>query len=484
MKTYKKIISVLLSTIMVLMYMNCSVIPAEYANATSKMMLYFNLMEASAGQDVQLNLYATNAVAIKEIENLRLIIPDGFEVTGMEETSPVFNGNVTYSVTDNYLNFNISSNGTLNTDSNIAATIYMHISENCTAGKYDFQWSTNYLLCTKADGTNYTPTLSFGRIVVGNSTTVTTTTSTTVTTTTTMTTTVTTTTTSIPEYNKYSVRFVDEETGKLVSGIKYNIVSYDYANDIAYPIQTSSDNPDCFEFMSDTAYVELSTVVQAIPDEYYIKNGTTRWELSANTPDLTVYLSKTLSTTITTTTTTSTTTVSAYHEITIDSLPTKTAYNIGEELDLTGGEFHSHGREENGSYFTSVRNSMTDNNNVDISEFDNSKAGTYKIYIRMNYDNILAETYFEVTVSELLNLGDINNDGIIDSVDASMILTEYSNISTSGKGNFTTEQKQNSDINSDGIIDSVDASILLSYYAYISTGGTNSILDWIITNNI
>ena len=93
---------------------------------------------------------------------------------------------------------------------------------------------------------------------------------------------------------------------------------------------------------------------------------------------------------------------------------------------------------------------------------------------------MFAETYFEVTVSSDLKLGDLNNDNIIDSIDASLILTEYSIISTSGTGTFTSEQKQCADINNDNIIDAVDASLVLSYYAYISTGGSDSISEWLI----
>lgn len=594
MKIYKKITAVFLSAMITFMYMTCCVMSAD---ATSKMILYFKLVEASAGQDIQLNMYADNIIAIQKIENLRLSIPDGFEVTGIDETSPAFNGNVTYSVTDNYLNFNISSNGTLNSDSDIVATINMHISENCTAGRYDFMWASSYFSCITSQGNNYTPTLTFGRVVVGDSsgtvTSTTTTSTTTSTTTTTFTETTPTTTTTAVQKHKYSVKFVDGESGEYVSGVKYNVVSYDTVHDVAYPIRTSSYSPDYFEFISDTAYVELSKVIQAIPDGYYINNGATRWDLSADNPDLTVYLDKinTTTTTATVTTTGTTTTVSTYYEIIIDSLPTKTVYEIGEELDFTGGKYHEKGQDIHGSFeflsanmtsnlsiidtsefdntkagtyriyirnyydnmfaetyfevtvediqttttttttdtttitttastymniniysyptkmtykigeeidlsggswyisgvksdgieFVTTTYDMVSNNNfIDTSEFDNSKAGTYKIFIRMQYEELSAETYFEVTVSSDLKLGDLNNDNIIDSIDASLILTEYSIISTSGTGTFTSEQKQCADINNDNIIDAVDASLVLSYYAYISTGGSDSISEWLI----
>ena len=67
------------------------------------------------------------------------------------------------------------------------------------------------------------------------------------------------------------------------------------------------------------------------------------------------------------------------------------------------------------------------------------------------------------------NLGDVNNDGNINAVDASAVLSYYANISTNKEGSFTDSQKNAADINHDGLINAVDASCILSYYAYVST---------------
>jgi hypothetical protein len=66
-------------------------------------------------------------------------------------------------------------------------------------------------------------------------------------------------------------------------------------------------------------------------------------------------------------------------------------------------------------------------------------------------------------------LGDINNDGKINAVDASNVLSYYANISTSKDGGFTDAQKKAADVNKNGVINAVDASQILSYYAYTST---------------
>ncbi|HBB71542.1 MAG TPA: hypothetical protein DCZ71_02925, partial [Ruminococcus sp.] len=67
--------------------------------------------------------------------------------------------------------------------------------------------------------------------------------------------------------------------------------------------------------------------------------------------------------------------------------------------------------------------------------------------------------------------GDVNSDGMVDSNDASMVLEEYSRLSTGGDGVFGDKEKSVGDVNGDGIIDSNDASAILEYYASISTGG-------------
>ena len=67
-------------------------------------------------------------------------------------------------------------------------------------------------------------------------------------------------------------------------------------------------------------------------------------------------------------------------------------------------------------------------------------------------------------------LGDVNEDGSVDSSDASLVLAEYAKIQTGGAGEFTETQHKAADVNNDGVVDSSDASKILAYYAMISTG--------------
>lgn len=66
-------------------------------------------------------------------------------------------------------------------------------------------------------------------------------------------------------------------------------------------------------------------------------------------------------------------------------------------------------------------------------------------------------------------LGDVNNDGMTDAVDASSVLSYYAMISTNQEGGYSVVQKTAADVNQDGEVNAVDASNILSYYAYIST---------------
>lgn len=76
-------------------------------------------------------------------------------------------------------------------------------------------------------------------------------------------------------------------------------------------------------------------------------------------------------------------------------------------------------------------------------------------------------TTVQTPVKPETDLGDANNDGRIDSVDASEILRLFAYLSTGGAS--TENDKKICDINNDGRIDSVDASAVLAYYALISS---------------
>lgn len=80
-------------------------------------------------------------------------------------------------------------------------------------------------------------------------------------------------------------------------------------------------------------------------------------------------------------------------------------------------------------------------------------------------------------------LGDINNNGFIDAVDASAILKEYAIISAKKESTMSAEQSAAADINGDKIIDAVDASGVLAYYASVSSGAKDITLNQFINKH-
>ncbi len=83
-----------------------------------------------------------------------------------------------------------------------------------------------------------------------------------------------------------------------------------------------------------------------------------------------------------------------------------------------------------------------------------------------------------ISATAVQYVGDVNNDGFVNAVDATNVLVEYAQVSTGGNSTFSDVQKTVADIDKNGIIDAVDATYILSYYAYISTGGKLDIEKW------
>ena len=70
----------------------------------------------------------------------------------------------------------------------------------------------------------------------------------------------------------------------------------------------------------------------------------------------------------------------------------------------------------------------------------------------------------------VIPLGDVNFDGDVNAIDASMVLAYYAEISTDKEGSFSPEQISAADMDGNSTINAVDASDILAYYAFISVG--------------
>lgn len=77
-------------------------------------------------------------------------------------------------------------------------------------------------------------------------------------------------------------------------------------------------------------------------------------------------------------------------------------------------------------------------------------------------------------IGDDVNLGDVDSDGSVNAVDASMVLKEYALLATGGDGELSDAQRKAGDVNKDGAVDATDASSILAYYAYKATGGEDS----------
>ena len=98
------------------------------------------------------------------------------------------------------------------------------------------------------------------------------------------------------------------------------------------------------------------------------------------------------------------------------------------------------------------------------------------------YADSTAQTYAEdhgYTFKPLADIGDVNLDGAVDALDASLVLMEYAASATGKPSVIDSEAKFNADVNSDGTADALDASEILGCYAYKATGGKGSILEFI-----
>lgn len=102
---------------------------------------------------------------------------------------------------------------------------------------------------------------------------------------------------------------------------------------------------------------------------------------------------------------------------------------------------------------------------------------TFVQNVALGADKIVSEYYADSVPA----MGDTDENGIIDAADASVVLQEYSMLSTGNESILSDRQKIAADINKDGFIDASDSSWILSFYSYTSTGGEMSFEDFIIS---
>ncbi len=114
-----------------------------------------------------------------------------------------------------------------------------------------------------------------------------------------------------------------------------------------------------------------------------------------------------------------------------------------------------------------------------ISNYRNNGEGIYEGVI---YGEIgsTAQAYAEKYGYKFspIGVGDINSDGSINAIDASLVLSEYSSMAATQTSLLTSSQIALANVNADSSVNAIDASLILGYYTYTATGGEDSFVDY------
>ena len=161
---------------------------------------------------------------------------------------------------------------------------------------------------------------------------------------------------------------------------------------------------------------------------------------------------------------------SAITKIEVTKNPDKTVYEDGELFDSTGMVVTA-------TYANGKTRDITDYVTIDLQKVTSDKSTAtivfpYVMYHNEEYGTSMESGVTTTTPVTTLNLtvkqdnppvtsdmGDVNKDGTIDTIDASLIISYYYS-----KVEFTEEQLMVADVNRDGVIDTIDASLIISYY--------------------
>ncbi|MCM1132026.1 MAG: glycoside hydrolase family 9 protein [Ruminococcus flavefaciens] len=231
---------------------------------------------------------------------------------------------------------------------------------------------------------------------------------------------------------------------------------------------------------------EIGDEITVYAEEIAVANGETPTPPETTVPEETTTTTSEETTTTTETTTTEATTTEeviatttantsqAEASIVILSMPNKTVYEIGEELNLDGAMASASGTDSAGGHWDIFSQPVTSPQFVlDTSEFDNTKAGTYKIYVSVMSGGG-ATTSFEVEVKDSATTdnggtdvlyGDANEDGIVDVADAAAIIQSLGN---KDKYALSAQGAKNADVynNGDGVT-GMDALVIQKVAAHM-----------------
>lgn len=175
-------------------------------------------------------------------------------------------------------------------------------------------------------------------------------------------------------------------------------------------------------------------------------------------------------------------------EMTIQTLPDKLEYTIGEPLDLTGINVSAFRIYSNRMYVLPASADLMDGTGdfqvIGYDPFAEGEQEVIIIYQTFNSDtneDVRCAASFRVNVkaAEEGTLGDINRDGSVNAADAAMLLTAAAKAGSGNDSGLSAEQEQDADVNGSGSFDAADAALILSYAAYCGTGGTMTLPEYL-----
>lgn len=116
--------------------------------------------------------------------------------------------------------------------------------------------------------------------------------------------------------------------------------------------------------------------------------------------------------------------------------------------------------------------------------YENSLNSSVVIY---GYEGSTAQALANKLGNQFVSLGkvskgDVNMDGSITPIDATLALNQYSVSSMNGKSILDGYQEAAADVNNDNVINPIDATWILRYYSYSSMNGKGTFEDFIAKN--
>ena len=393
---YKKLVSVILSTLMALMCISFPVsAEAPLIKSGSKMTWFIKTMKAVPGDDVKIDIIVESPVALRNISNIGLKCDSPIQPIGMSERCDAYNGAINTSISGDTMMFEINgSNPSTGADGSVLFSAYFHVPENCPAGKYTVSWVAEEMTATTSTGSAYFPMLRSGFINVG-------------------------------------------------SGLSTGTTA---------PVKTTT---------------------------------TTTTTTSSATTTTSSSTTTTSSTTTFSSTTTTTTTASPDKAFVILEQPESSQLYTGNSVNLNYSYSDSSAFSGN-IWFESDNWSVagvSDNKILNINS-----TGTAVITINaMRSDGSVAKASITITASDKpvpqeYTLGNVNDDNVIDAVDATLVLREYTVIISGGTSIFNEKQKLAADVNKDSVVDGIDATLILRYYTLVISsppGTMPNLEDWI-----